>query len=189
MTNQEEIGNHERSFTTISKVSRSVEEIERRATLVDSHHERSWNHSNRLEKVESKVNLWIEWWTIKSTTTIHWSQSSKRIYTTFQIQNETINHVCLKEVKRLEIVCRFQKSQRNYTKRQILAFVACKLKKQIRESEMIHQVELERRLQSLQNKDERRVKDNVQNKVRTLRILDDVFWIDKCFCDFAKNCQ
>ena len=53
MTNQEEIDNHERSFTTISKISRSVEEIERRITFVDSHRERSRNHFNELEKVES----------------------------------------------------------------------------------------------------------------------------------------
>ena len=151
MTNQEEIDNHERSFTTISKISRSVEEIERKVTFVDSHHERSRNHSNELEKVESWINLWIEWWTIKSTTTIHWSQFSERIYTTLQIQNETINYVCLKEIERFKIICRFQKSQRNYIKKQVFAFVVCKLKEQIKESKMIHQVEFEKRFQSFQD--------------------------------------
>ena len=62
-------------------------------------------------------------------------------------------------------MCRFQKSQRNYIERQVLAFTTCKFKKQIKKSKMIHQVELEKRFQSFQNKDERRVKNNVQDKV------------------------
>ena len=52
MKDQEGIDRHERSFTIIKKISKSIEEIERRTILVDSYSRRSRNHFNEPEKAE-----------------------------------------------------------------------------------------------------------------------------------------
>ena len=53
MKNQKEIDRHERSFTTIKKISKSIEEIEKKIILVDSYSKRSQNHFNEPEKAEN----------------------------------------------------------------------------------------------------------------------------------------